>query len=293
MTATDSLAVALDRFDAPPLSPGLADRIAAAATGIPVPSRRRDRRGSWRRVRQVGLTAVAAAMLSAGAIASGLLDSSGVHVPVLTAMLSPTPRYVQHRREKKPVVAFHRPAQTGPASHALKASPDAPIDPVVAWDSKLSTRQLMRRELAAERRDARVAFIQAHPRAARMIARNVERRVRQREADGSGGATISSVAAEPNGARWPDDAREKERWGERFQRLAIAAAIDRRIAKQARLAGEGSIEPSPAPRANRQALWRQITAAERMDKQHKAAERRAARRAFRQQSQPPLVGSRP
>ena len=292
MTATDSLAVALDRFDAPPLSPGLGDRIAAAATGVLVPPRRRDRRGSWRRVRQVGLTAVAAAMLSAAAVASGLLDSSGVHVPVLTAMLLPTAHDVQPRREKKPVVAFHRPAQTGSTSHALKASPDAPIDPVVAWDSKLSTRQLMRRELAAERRDARVAFIQAHPRAAMMIARNVERRLRQREAR-SGGAFVNAVPVERDGVLPSVSARQEAPSGRQFRRQALAVAIDRRIAKQARLGGEGSIEASPIPRARRQGLWQQITAAERADKQEMMAERRAARQAFRRQQQSPPDGSRP
>lgn len=182
MTATDPLALALDRFDVPPMSAGLTNRIVAATVSV-VPMRsapRHDRRGLWRRGRQVVIGTVAAGMLSAAAVASGLLDHSGIEVPVLTAMLSPAHRHAakvhhEHKvavaaREHKQTPATPKPVGApAPAAPLLPAAPASPAQP--------TTEQLVRRELAVERRDARIAFAQTHPRAAAIIARRQRQRM--------------------------------------------------------------------------------------------------------------------
>jgi hypothetical protein len=80
----------LDAFDAPAPRDRFADRIMAVATPVSRPSTR-DRRGGWRLARRAIIGTVAAAMVSAAAVASGLLGAAGIRVPVLSAMLAPAP----------------------------------------------------------------------------------------------------------------------------------------------------------------------------------------------------------
>jgi len=169
-----TLAKELDRFDVPPLSTGLADRIVAAtmtSISAPLGAPRRDRRGMWRRGRQVLLGTLAVGLLSAGAVASGFLGRVGIEVPVLTAMLAPKPKPVTKRLHVAP-----RPPETRTATvvlPALIAEPtpvgaDRPLPPV--------ERVAMRKE----RRERRSEFAAKHPVAAAMIGARVHERLQRR-----------------------------------------------------------------------------------------------------------------
>lgn len=182
MTATDPLALALDRFDVPPMSAGLASRIAAAVAPVTPPraALRHDRRGLWRRGRQVVISTVAAGMVSAAAVASGLLDHTGIEVPVLTAMLSPAhrrPVKIHHEHKIAVVAREHKasPAASKPA--VAKVAAAAPLMAIPPSPAQPTMQQLMRRELAMERRDARIAFAQTHPRAAAAMAQRQRKRL--------------------------------------------------------------------------------------------------------------------
>lgn len=174
MTAHDSLNEALDRFGVPARSGGLADRIVAAAVP-PAPAARptagRDRRGMWRRGRQAVIGVAAFGMLSAAAVASGLLGRVGIEVPVLTAMLAP--RVVAPVHTSKPVV----PVKLAHKTHVTEPAPP-PILPTIAPPPPAF---VARQEIRAERRARIAEFVQEHPRAAAVIAQRVGQRLRQRE----------------------------------------------------------------------------------------------------------------
>ncbi|MEP6785719.1 MAG: hypothetical protein ABI898_08250 [Sphingomonadales bacterium] len=177
MTASDPLTKALadelDRFDVPPMSAGLADRVVAVVTAPRAAAQRatpaRDRRGVWKRGRQIAIGAVAFTMLSAAAIASGLLGKVGIEVPVLTAMLAPR---VAPVHKSKPVT------KTKLARKAPIAEPaPPPVVSTVAPPPTFVARQVLR----AERRERIAEFVQEHPRAAAVIAQRIGKRLRQRE----------------------------------------------------------------------------------------------------------------
>ncbi len=168
------LADALDRFDVPPLSAGLADRIVAATTtpaSAPFAAPRRDRRGMWRRGRQVVLGTLAVGLLSAGAVASGFLSSVGIEVPVLTAMLAPKPKPVA-----KPVRPVPRPPVV---QQAIETPPEPIADPSAVGMRPLAT-VAERMALRQERRERRQAFAAEHPVAAAVIRERVRDQLQRR-----------------------------------------------------------------------------------------------------------------
>ncbi len=242
---TDALKLALDRFDVPPLSAGLADRIAAAAASpthasFSAPRRANrglGRRGMWRRGRQVVLGTCAVALLSAAAVASGLLGSVGIEVPVLTAMLAPKPKPVA-----KPVHVRPRPA---PVRTAVALPPVAPlIDPAPVG---LLPRPLLpgeRMALREERRERREAFAAEHPVAAAMIRERVRQQLAQRALERRQALMAPGIDPSLPGAR-PLDALDRMALARaaRRDRLVAEKMIDRRIqAREARLAGQRAAE---------------------------------------------------
>ncbi len=169
-----ALAKELDRFDVPPSSTGLADRIVAAtmtSIGAPSGTARRDRRGMWRRGRQVLLGTVAVGLLSAGAIASGLLGRVGIEVPVLTAMLAPPPKPVI-----KHLHVASRPSETRTAAVELPAMIPEPMQ--TGADRPLLSEERM--VIGTERRDRREDFAASHPVAAAASGERVHERLRRR-----------------------------------------------------------------------------------------------------------------
>ncbi|UVO54100.1 DUF3106 domain-containing protein [Sphingomonas sp. SUN039] len=230
-----ALAKELDRFDVPPLSAGLADRIIAAAatpTAAPFAVPRRDRRGMWRRGRQVVLGTCAVALLSAGAVASGLLGSVGIEVPVLTAMLAPKPRPVA-----KPVHVAPKPADVRSAI--------APLPPVVPLADPtpvgLLPRPLLpgeRMALREERRERREVFAAEHPVAAALIRERVRQQLQRRAAERRQALMGPGIDPSIPGTR-PLDLADRAALARaaRRDRLVAEKMIDRRIqAREAKLA---------------------------------------------------------
>ncbi len=241
---SDALKLALDRFDVPSPSAALADRImAAAATPVSSPSAppRRDRRGMWRRGRQILLGTMAVGLLSAGAVASGLLGKVGIEVPVLTAMLAPKTIAVA-----KPT---HSAAKRAPARVALAPPPVALVDPT---PNGLLPRPLLppeRMALREERRERREAFAAEHPVAAAMIRERVRERLQRRALERR--TALMGPAIDPSipGARLIDPLdRLALARAARRDRLIAEKMIDRRIqAREARLsAGQSSEQPALA-----------------------------------------------
>ena len=234
MNVGDPLAVALDRFDVPAMSGDLADRIVAAADKSATAAHaraRRDPRGLWRRGRQIVVATVAAGMLSAGAVASGLLGRAGIEIPVLTAMLAPGDHHVAkpHLARKTSVSAHSR------ATVPVRVAADTPVATVVAPPPPVpspSVAQLVRRELMSERLEARAAFAAAHPRMAAAIRRNVRRQMIARAAARQ--AAYASRPVDPTSAGSAlesDDSRQAEAGAARIDRRRANAMIDRRIAR--------------------------------------------------------------
>lgn len=228
-----ALAKELDRFDVPPVSAGLTDRIMAAAstpTLAPFTLSRRDRRGMWRRGRQVLLGTLAVGLLSAGAVASGFLSKVGIEVPILTAMLAPKP---------KPVA---KPAHLAPKPHvtqsAAAASPETVVDPAQVG----TVRPLLpaeRMELREERRERRQAFAAEHPVAAAVIRERVRDRLQQRALARRQALLTPGIDPALSGAPRLDLAnRVALARAARRDRVVAEKMIDRRIrAREARIAG--------------------------------------------------------
>lgn len=242
---TDALKIALDHFDVPPQSSGLADRIMAAATtsapgqrfGVPSAVRGRDRRGMWRRGRQVLLGSLAAGLLSAGAVASGLLGRVGIEVPVLTAMLAPKPALVAKPARAKPKPAVVRVAKTVP--------PAAVVEPVVVANQPLSPAE--RFALREERRERRQAFAAAHPVAAAVIRDRVRQELQRRAYARRQALMTPGVDPSLAGNQSLDPAdRIALARAARRDRLIAERMIDRRIqAREARMAEKAGSDGAP------------------------------------------------
>lgn len=147
------LHAALDSFMVPPPRADLTDRIMAAA-GHPAPCepRRPDRRGRWRMTRRVLIGSVTAGMISAAAVASGLLGAAGIRVPVLTAMLAPEPKA---EPIAKPVVRRTQQARVGTPPVAASRVVDAEAEAMMIMPPMIET--------PINRRAARQAFLANHP----------------------------------------------------------------------------------------------------------------------------------
>lgn len=151
--------VALDRFDAPHLRDGFADRIMAAATA-PLPrTASRDRRGSWKLARRAIIGTVAAGMVSAAAVASGLLGAAGIRVPVLTAMLAPEPVAVP---KPKRIARMVVPAKAAAESIPVAAPTPEPLDET-ATAGIMPPQLAQARARRAVRRAERQAFLRKNP----------------------------------------------------------------------------------------------------------------------------------
>lgn len=179
------LAGKLDAYTVPALPPGFADRLVAAALAEPapiggdLPKLRRTSARRWLRGGVAGLGVIAVGMISISAAAMGYFGE-----PLRLAVeRSPVVSKVIERVLPK---SLHRPKSVPPAKVAKPVVPPvqalAPIAQVVdeappARLTPIERRQRMRAILADP--VARQAWIEAHPRAARRIARRqaaIERR---------------------------------------------------------------------------------------------------------------------
>lgn len=290
---TDALHLALDRFDVPPMATGLADRIMVTAA-IPASALfaapRRDRRGMWRRGRQVVLGTLAVGLLSAGAVASGFLSSVGINVPVLTAMLAPKPQ---------PVIKPVRLVPKRPVTRTvIIAPPPLTIDPGLAI---LLPRPLLpaeRRALREERRERRQAFAAEYPVAAAMIRERVREQLQRRALERRQALMATGIDPSISGAS-PLDLADRIALARaaRRDRLVAEKMIDRRIqAREARLAenqisGTGVVpsqqwgqQLTSEARAARRERFQQMSPEERTQFRDRILQRRAARLERQRQS---------
>ena len=285
---TDALTLALDRFDVPPTTTGLADRIMAATivpTTAPFTAPRRDRRGMWRRGRQVVLGALAVGLLSAGAIASGFFGSVGINVPVLTAMLAPKPKPVT-----KPVHLAPKPPV---ARTAVVVTPQLTIDtgPVGLLPRPLLPGERM--ALREERRERRQAFAAEHPVAAAMIRERVREKLQRRALERQQALMTPGIDPSIPGARALDlSDRIALARAARRDRIIAEKMIDRRIqAREAKMAenqavgtgpGVTRLQPqmpqlTPEDRVARRERFQQMSPEERTQLRDWMQQRRAAR----------------
>lgn len=288
---TDALNIALNRFDVPPVSAGLADRIMAAAatpTASPFAAPRRDRRGMWRRGRQVVLGTCAVALLSAGAVASGLLGRVGIEVPVLTAMLAPKPKPVV-----KPVRVAPKPAATRTATAVVPPPVVTETLPPVVMPQPLSPNERM--ALREERRERRQAFAAEHPVAAAAIRERVRQQLVRRAQERRQALMTPSIDPSIPGARALDFAdRAALARAARRDRIVAEKMIDRRIqAREARIAERQVVETPVAvgpPITPATPVARDTAAPFGQRLQQQSPEVRAARRERFQQMSPEQRG---
>ena len=241
MIAHDPLPAVLYRFDVPRLSDGLADRIVrAAAAPAPAtrPGTRHDRRGLWRRGRHALFGTVAFGMLSAAAVASGLLGRVGIEVPVLSAMLAPKEPAVPNAPVRVAVKA--RPPKVAPEpTQAVAPVPEVQAMPTLAE----------RVRLRAERRERIRAFAKTHPRTAALVAARVRQELWRREAMRRDALGLPSADPLAEGFR---PLTPEERWmlrAERRRDLRRAEArLDRRLAARAENMAAGGAAPNTAAR---------------------------------------------
>lgn len=288
---TDALNVALDRFDVPPVSAGLADRIMAAATtptAAPFAAPRRaksdpGRRGVWRRGRQVVLGTCAVALLSAGAVASGLLGRVGIEVPVLTAMLAPKPKPVA-----KPVRVAPKPLVTRSAAAVPPPAVAETLPPMVVPQPLSPGERIALRE---ERRERRQAFAAKHPIAAAAIRERVRQQLVRRAQERRQALMTPGIDPSIPGARAldPSDRMALARAARR-DRLVAEKMIDRRIlAREARLAGRQAADVpvmAGSPTLPAAPLIQNDPAPLPQRLQQQSPEARAARREWIQQMSP-------
>jgi hypothetical protein len=238
---TDPLKLALDRFDVPPLSEGLADRIAAAVgtpTRAPVAPSRRDRRGMWRRGRQVVLGTLAVGLLSAGAVASGFLSRVGIEVPVLTAMLAPKLKPVAKPAHLTPKLPVTRSAVAVPPEATTDSAPAGIARPLFPEE---------RMALREERRERRQVFAAEHPVAAAVIRERVREQLQRRAlARRQAMLTPGVDAALPGAGHLGLADRAALARAARRDRVLAEKMIDRRIhAREARIAERKGADGAP------------------------------------------------
>lgn len=287
---TDAFKIALDRFDVPSPSAHLADRIMAAATGsqgAPAVLPSRDRRGAWRRGRQVLLGSLAAGLLSAGAVASGLLGSVGIEVPVLTAMLAPKPAPVSKPAKIKPKQLVVRTAK--PVPPLATEPPAAVVRPPLSPAERFARRE--------ERRERREAFAAAYPVAAAVIRERVQQELQRRAFARRQALTTPGIDPSLPGNQNLDPAnRIALARAARRDMLVAERMIDRRIqAREARMAARADtigndladskvVEPTgqemaSEARAERRKRLQLMTPEERASVRERMQERRERRQA--------------
>jgi hypothetical protein len=271
----------LSQVPPPPVSPGLAGRVAAAATALPQEARPaqarravgRDRRGAWLRRPLIG-GAIALGLAFSGAVAATL---AGVPLPSKVAAVIAQIPFVSHKAaepERAPVRhaasrPAPRPSPIAPAPETASAEPAPPdlaprpaairrmilaqrivarreamglaTPPVRQVERMIHRRQMLRRWQTATP-EQRQAFGAAHPRAAAMIEARAARR------DGM---------AEPRQAFLETHPRARERLEQRRalrdatpeQREAFFSMHPRaRAMMEARRMRRGGGAPEPEPR---------------------------------------------
>lgn len=159
----------LDAFTVPPLSPGFADRVVAAAANPPKPLpvavlSRGGRRARWIRGHRVVVGVVALGLMSAGAAATAIFGDVARTIPVIGPLIaSVVPTKPQHK-PKLAVVAKPKPDE-GAAPPVVEEVAPAPL--LLTLPERIAVRHEIRREFVAER-----------------IAAGLERRAERRKALG-------------------------------------------------------------------------------------------------------------
>lgn len=164
-----ALSEMLDAFTIPPLSPGFADQVVAAATNPPRPLpapvlSRRGRRARWIRGHRVVIGVVALGLMSAGAAATAIFGDVARTIPVIGPLIASVVPAKPRHEPKLAVVAKPKPDE-GAATPVVEEVAPAPLP--LTLPERIAVRHEIRREFVAER-----------------IAAGLERRAERREALG-------------------------------------------------------------------------------------------------------------
>jgi len=148
-----ALGKALDAYTVPPLSPGFADRVVAAAANVrpslpaPVPSRG-GRRARWIRGHRVVIGVVAFGLMSAGAAATAIFGDVARTIPVIGPLIaSVSPEKPQHKSSLAHVAKPKTDEGTVPAMVEEVAPAPLPL----TLPEQIAVRRAVRREIVAER----------------------------------------------------------------------------------------------------------------------------------------------
>jgi hypothetical protein len=191
----------------------------------------------WRRGRQVLLGTMAIGLLSAGAVASGLLGKVGIEVPVLTAMLAPKPKPVAKTVHVVPKPPPVRAVIEPPAAIVVDPAPQGLLGRPLLPGERMALRE--------ERRERRQAFAAEHPVAAAEIRERVRERLQRRALARRQALMTPGIDSSIPGAL-PLDRMALARAARR-DRLMAEKIVDQRIqAREAKLADpQGAGIPAP------------------------------------------------
>ena len=148
-----ALGKALDAYTVPPLSPGFADRVVAAAANVrpslpaPVPSRG-GRRARWIRGHRVVIGVVAFSLMSAGAAATAIFGDVARTIPVIGPLIASVSPAKPQPKPKLAAVAKPKPDEGDPPAVVDEAD-TAPLP--LTLPERIVVRRAIRREIVAER----------------------------------------------------------------------------------------------------------------------------------------------
>lgn len=151
---------ALDRFTAPPLPPGFADRVVAAAMAKeaapslppPLPAARRGAiRRAWRRPTRIVAGALAMSLISAAAAATGYLGDRVQTITHDLPVVGPMIAQVVPAPKPKPRTVIKRPSAAPEQRQGLAEAPSPAEQAGLAGPALTETDGAIRREKIAER----------------------------------------------------------------------------------------------------------------------------------------------
>ena len=234
-----ALARKLDAFTVPALPGTFAERALAAALALPegeahrsappLPRQRRTAPRRWLRGAVTGLGAVAVGMISISAAAMGYFGEPIRHAVEQAPVVGPVVGRViervlpRHARAAKQVAPADVVKPVAPKAAPSAITAPAPMAEPAAPLTRSERRQRLRATLADP--EARKAWVEAHPVAARRIERRLQHRslrreMQRRRIEAGVASGTAPLIEQPAQQRWRIERRERlQQWRERRQRM--------------------------------------------------------------------------